>query len=69
MKTQNHGMFFHCKSQWGSTADPTMTIRDMLRDVETVKTRAQHTYENLFALGLVYTTAVGVREYTSISDL
>jgi hypothetical protein len=46
-----------------------MTIRDMLRDVETVKTRAQHTYENLFALGLVYTTAVGIREYTSILDL
>ena len=69
MKTENHGLFFQCKSRWGTTADQTITWRDMLQDVETVTTRSQKAHENLFALGLVYTTAVGVRGYTSTSDL
>jgi hypothetical protein len=57
-------MFFQCKSRWGTTADQTITLRDMLRDKETVTTRSQSAHEHLFALGVVYTTAVGVREYT-----
>jgi hypothetical protein len=69
MKTENHGMFFQCKSRWGTTADQTITMKNMLQDVETVTTRSQKAYENLFAIGLVYTTAVGVREYTPIFDL
>ena len=69
MKTENHGLFFRCRSQWGTTTDRPITLRDMLRDVETVTTRSQRANGHLFALGFVYTTAVGVRGYTSTSDL
>jgi hypothetical protein len=69
MRTESHGMFFRCKSQWGTATDQTVTVRDMLRDVETVKIRPQKVNGHLWALGLAYTTAVCVREYASISDL